>query len=59
MGPGRFTKAGSRAMIGVDEETAMVGGLRDWTVQGRQSVWRLTRDGREELPGGTAVTTST
>jgi len=37
----------------------MVGGLRDWTVQGRQSVWRLTRDGREELPGGTAVTTST
>lgn len=44
-------------VIGVDEETALVGGPRDWIVQGRKSAWRLTRDGREELPAGTTVTT--
>ena len=46
-------------VIGIDEETALVGGLREWTVQGRQSAWRLTRDGREELAAGTSVTTPT
>jgi cyanophycinase-like exopeptidase len=44
-------------VIGVDEETALVGGPTQWTVQGRQSAWRLTRDGRERLPAGTSVTT--
>lgn len=46
-------------VVGVDEDTALVGGPRDWTVQGRQSVWRLTRDGREQIPAGTAITTAT
>jgi cyanophycinase-like exopeptidase len=49
----------SVTVVGVDEETALVGGPRDWTVQGRQSVWLLTRDGREERPVGAAVTTPT
>lgn len=46
-------------VIGVDEETALVGGPREWTVQGRQSAWRLTREGREQLPAGATVTTGT
>jgi len=44
-------------VIGVDEETALVGGPRDWTVQGRQSAWRLTRDGRQQLRAGTIFST--
>ena len=43
-------------VIGVDEDTALVGGPLEWRVQGRQSVWRLTRDGREQLPAGTTLT---
>ncbi len=46
-------------VIGIDEETALVGGPTQWTVQGRQSAWRLTSQGREELPPGTLVTTPT
>lgn len=46
-------------VIGIDEETALVGGPTQWTVQGRQSAWRLTSQGREELPSGTLVTTPT
>lgn len=45
------------AVIGVDEETALVGGPHQWTVQGRGSGWRLTPDGRVELPAGSTVTT--
>jgi cyanophycinase-like exopeptidase len=44
-------------VVGVDEETALVGGPEHWEVQGRQSVWRLTRDGRHELPPGARLTT--
>jgi len=44
-------------VFGVDEETALVGGPTEWTVQGRQSVWRLTAKGRVELLPGTRVTT--
>jgi cyanophycinase-like exopeptidase len=47
----------SIAVLGVDEETALVGGPFTWTVQGRSSVWRLSGEGREELPAGTQVTT--
>jgi cyanophycinase len=39
-------------VLGVEEDTALVGGPYDWTVQGRQSVWRLTREGREQLTAG-------
>jgi cyanophycinase len=44
-------------VIGIDEETALVGGPTDWVVQGRQSAWRLTTDSREQLPAGTRVST--
>ena len=46
-------------VLGIDEETALVGGPSEWTVQGRQSAWRLTSEGREELPAGTTITTPT
>jgi cyanophycinase-like exopeptidase len=46
-------------VIGVDEETALVGGPVEWTVQGRQSAWRLTGNSREQLPAGTTVMTAT
>ena len=46
-------------VIGVDEETALVGGPQHWTVEGRQSVWLLSPDGRERLATGTALTTAT
>ena len=44
-------------VVGIDEDTALVGGPTEWTVQGRQSVWRLTHDGREEFVNGSAFTT--
>ncbi|MFY9783122.1 MAG: Type 1 glutamine amidotransferase-like domain-containing protein [Acidimicrobiales bacterium] len=47
----------SMSIFGVDEKTAMVGGPTKWTVQGHQSVWRLTSKGREEFPLGSKVTT--
>lgn len=47
----------SVTVVGIDEDTALVGGPTDWTVQGRQSVWLLSQNGREELPVGTALTT--
>ncbi len=45
------------SLIGVDEDTAIVGGPFEWTVHGRQSAWRITRDGREEISSGTTFTT--
>jgi cyanophycinase len=44
-------------LLGVDEDTAVVGGPTVWSVRGRQSAWRLTHDGREELPAGSTVVT--
>jgi cyanophycinase-like exopeptidase len=41
-------------LLGIDEETALVGGPDVWTVRGHRSVWRLERDGRiEHAPGAT------
>ena len=37
-------------VLGIDEDTALVGGPYDWEVVGRQSVWVLTSDGRTEHP---------
>lgn len=39
-------------VVGIDEETALVGGPDEWDVVGRGSVWVLTADGREEHPAG-------
>ncbi len=44
-------------VFGIDEETALVGGPKEWTVQGRSSVWRLSSQGREEYSVGDSVTT--
>jgi cyanophycinase-like exopeptidase len=33
-------------VVGIDEDTALVGGLEDWEVMGRQSVWIIEGDGR-------------
>ena len=42
-------------LLGVDEETALVGGPATWTVRGRQSVWRISDASREQWPAGTVV----
>ena len=42
-------------LLGVDEETALVGGPTTWTVLGRQSVWRLSGPTREHWPAGAVV----
>ena len=47
----------SIAVLGIDEETAIVGGPSTWTVKGRSSAWRITEDGREQFASGTSVTT--
>jgi cyanophycinase-like exopeptidase len=44
-------------VLGVDEDTALVGGPYDWQVMGRQSVWVLGPDGRTEHPAGSALHT--
>ena len=44
-------------VVGVDEDTALVGGPHEWEVVGRQSVWVLTPDGRTEHPAGSRLTT--
>jgi cyanophycinase-like exopeptidase len=43
-------------LLGIDEETALVGGPDSWTVRGHRSVWRLERDGRIEHPPGSTLT---
>ena len=45
------------SVVGIDEDTAMVGGPHEWQVQGRQSVWVLTKHGREEHPAGSRLVT--
>ena len=43
-------------LIGIDENTALVGGPHDWVVQGRQSVWVLGHGSRVEHPPGSQLT---
>ena len=45
-------------VLGVDEDTALVGGPYEWRVEGRSSVWHLTDHGRVEYPAGSTVTTA-
>jgi cyanophycinase-like exopeptidase len=35
-------------VVGIDEDTALVGGPGDWVVRGRQSVWHLSHDSRTQ-----------
>jgi cyanophycinase len=41
--------------VGIDEDTALVGGPDEWEVVGRQSVWVLGKDGRHEYPEGSRL----
>ena len=43
-------------VVGVDEETALVGGPDEWVVEGRQKVWVLTGDGRKGYAAGERLT---
>jgi cyanophycinase len=45
-------------LVGIDEDTALVGGPHEWAVQGRQSVWVLGEGHRVEYPSGTALVTA-
>lgn len=47
----------SVSVLGIDENTALVGGPEQWAVRGHQSVWRLNPDGREEFHVGDTITT--
>ena len=44
-------------VLGIDEDTALLGGPHDWEVVGRQSVWVMTAGGRTEHPAGSRLTT--
>lgn len=48
---------GGVTVVGVDEETALVGGPETWTVQGRQSVWRLSPGEPQQLRPGSTLST--
>ncbi|MGH7748225.1 MAG: Type 1 glutamine amidotransferase-like domain-containing protein, partial [Candidatus Dormibacteria bacterium] len=44
--------------VGVDEDTALVGGLEEWTVRGRQRAWVIGHDDeRDGLRAGTVLRT--
>lgn len=46
-------------VVGIDEDTALLGGPLRWEVVGRQSVWVLTAEGRTEHPTGSTLETPT
>jgi len=43
-------------VIGIDEDTAIVGGPHEWVVQGRQSAWLFVNNHRVEYPTGSTIT---
>ena len=45
-------------LVGIDEDTALVGDSHSWIVKGRQSVWVLTKNGREEFKPGSSLITN-
>jgi cyanophycinase len=59
--PGIVTRVRQEALpgtlvIGIDEETALVGGPTRFVVQGKRSVWELDPDGsRRQFPAGATV----
>lgn len=44
-------------VVGIDEDTAMVGGPIEWRVEGRQSVWTLGHGARTRHPAGSILVT--
>ncbi len=45
-------------LVGIDEETALVGGAYEWQVQGRQCVWHLAEGGRTQYRAGSTLLTA-
>jgi cyanophycinase len=50
-----FRDTGGVHVVGIDEDTALVGGLTTFTVHGRQSAWLLSNGRRQEFPAGSTV----
>jgi cyanophycinase-like exopeptidase len=42
-------------LVGIDEETALIGEAGVWTVYGEQSVWVITGDGRQPYGAGQSL----
>jgi len=54
----RFSQAPDGvAVVGIDEETALVGGPEEWIVKGRQSAWLLDGFHRKEFRAGDRLVT--
>jgi cyanophycinase len=51
-----FRKVEGVSLVGVDEDTALVGGPEEFTVRGRQSAWLLDDGPRREFPPGSTLT---
>jgi len=45
------------SVVGIDEDTALVGGPYEWTVKGHKSVWLLDGSGRQEFSVGDRLLT--
>ena len=50
-----FRAADGISVVGVDEDTALVGGPNDFTVHGRQSAWLLSAGKRQEFKAGSTL----
>jgi cyanophycinase-like exopeptidase len=46
---------GHVTLVGIDEDTALVGGPYEWRVVGRQSAWIIDPQGRHEVPSGSSL----
>jgi len=44
-------------VVGIDEDTALVGGPHEWRVEGKASVWVLGHGSRREVPSGSGLET--
>jgi cyanophycinase len=42
-------------VVGIDEDTAIVGGPFEWEVKGRQSAWLFVKGHRVEFPAGSQM----
>jgi hypothetical protein len=45
------------SVVGIDEDTAIVGGPYEWEVQGRQSAWLFIDGHRKEFKPGQVLVT--
>lgn len=50
-----FRDTGGATLVGIDEDTVLVGGPTTFTVQGRQSAWILDDGRRQEFRAGASV----